>query len=185
MTWAQHCTPMNLYNILLDILKLTVAGVGVVWVAFYLIKPYLDKTHRLQVLELKKAADNTTLPLRLQAYERVVLLIERINPAAMLVRLNAAGYSAAELHHLAVQEVGNEYQHNITQQVYVSSRAWGVVRRLKDDTVTLLNNTYRSLPEGASGMDLARMLLAQIGQQENNPYEVAAAMIRTDLDELF
>jgi hypothetical protein len=63
---------MGVYNILLDILKLTVAGVGVVWAAFYLVKPYLDKNERLQILELKKAADNQTLPLRLQAYERVV-----------------------------------------------------------------------------------------------------------------
>ncbi|UEG53730.1 hypothetical protein LLH06_01925 [Mucilaginibacter daejeonensis] len=176
---------MNLYNILLDILKMTIAGVGVVWVAFYLIKPYLDKTQRLQVLELKKAADNTTLPLRLQAYERIVLLVERLSPASMLVRLNQAGYSAADLHLLAIQEVNNEYQHNITQQVYVSSRAWGVVRRLKNDTTTLLNNTYRSLPEGASGLDLARTVLAHLSQQENDPYEVAASMIRADLDELF
>jgi len=176
---------MVLYNILLDILKLTVAGVGVVWVAFYLFKPYLDKSQRLQVLELKKAADNTTLPLRLQAYERVVLLIERINPASLLVRLNNPAYSAADLHHLAIQEVNNEYQHNITQQVYVSSRAWGVVRRLKDDTAGLLNGTLRGLPDNATGLDFSRALLTHLSQLDSNPYELAAGMVQKDLEELF
>jgi hypothetical protein len=176
---------MVLYNILLDILKLTVSGVGVVWVAFYLVKPYLDKNQRLQVLELKKAADNTTLPLRLQAYERVMLFVERINPANLLVRLNGGAYSASDLHRLAIQEVNNEYQHNITQQVYVSSRSWAVVRRLKDDTSNLLNSTLRSLPENASGLDLSRALLVHLSQLEENPYDVAATLVRKDLEELF
>ena len=176
---------MIYYNILLDILKLTVAGVGVVWVAFYMFKPYFDRTQRLQVLELKKSADNHTLPLRLQAYERVVLFVERMNPANSLVRLGGNGYSAVELHHLAVQEVHNEYQHNITQQIYVSSRAWAVVRRLKDDTVNLLNSTLRGLPEGASGLDFSRALLTHLSQLETNPYEVAGDMVRKDLEELF
>jgi hypothetical protein len=174
-----------LINILLDILKLTVAGTGVVWIAFYLIKPYLDKTERLQVLELKKSADNQTLPLRLQAYERIVLLVERINPASLLLRLNGSSYPAAELLRLAVQEVNNEYQHNITQQVYVSSRAWAVVRRLKDDTIGLLNNTLRQMPDHANGLDYSRALLTHLSQLDDNPYETAAAMIHKDLEELF
>jgi hypothetical protein len=176
---------MGVYSILIDILKLTVAGVGVVWAAFYLIKPYLDKNERLQILELKKAADNQTLPLRLQAYERVVLFIERINPSSLLTRLNGTAYSAAELHHMAVQEVSTEYQHNITQQVYVSSRAWAVVRRLKDDTVNLLNSTLRGLPENSTGLDFSRALLTHLSQLDNNPYEVAGSMIHKDLEELF
>ncbi len=60
---------------LFDILKYTVSGVGVVYVAFYLFKPYLDKSESIQILELKRTISNQTLPLRLQAYERVVLFI--------------------------------------------------------------------------------------------------------------
>src|SRR5471030_1008084 len=107
---------MVLYPYLLDIIKYTVAGLGVVWIAFYLIKPYLDRSENLQLVELKKTISNQTLPLRLQAYERVVLFIERINPANMLLRLNDPSYSAADLHMLIVVELRNEYQHNVTQQ---------------------------------------------------------------------
>ena len=115
---------MTLYPYLLDILKYTMAGMGVVWIAFYLFKPYLDRSENIQLIELKKTISNQTLPLRLQAYERVVLFIERVNPANLLIRLNSTAYPAAELHSLIVTEIRNEYQHNVTQQLYVSNRAW-------------------------------------------------------------
>src|SRR5476649_2344211 len=126
---------MTLYPYFLDILKYTVAGMGVVWIAFYLFKPYLDRSENIQLIELKKTISNQTLPLRLQAYERIVLFIERVNPANLLIRLNGTAFPAAELHSLIVAEIRNEYQHNVTQQLYVSARAWAVVKRMKDDTL--------------------------------------------------
>lgn len=176
---------MTLYPYLLDILKYTVSGLGVVWIAFYLIKPYLDKSERIQLLEFKKSIANHILPLRLQAYERIILFIERINPENLLIRLNATGYSAAELQSIIITEVRNEYQHNITQQIYVTSRAWGVARRVKDDTLNLVTGAIKTLPETASALDLSRTILITISQLENNPYEIGAELIRKDLEDLF
>ena len=76
---------MNLLPFLQDVVKYTIAGAGVVWIAFYLIKPYLDRDEKIQLLEFRKTLSNQTMPLRLQAYERLVLFIERINPANMLI----------------------------------------------------------------------------------------------------
>ena len=176
---------MTLYPYLLDILKYTVSGLGVVWIAFFLIKPYLDKSERIQLLEFKKSVANNTLPLRLQAYERIILFMERINPENLLIRLNATGYSAAELHNLIITEVRSEYQHNTTQQVYVTSRAWGIAKRVKDDTLNLVSGAIKTLPETASGLDLSRVVLVTLSQMENNPYEIGAELIRKDLEELF
>ncbi|QJD98286.1 hypothetical protein HH214_03500 [Mucilaginibacter robiniae] len=176
---------MAIYSLLLDIIKLTMAGIGTVWVAFYLVKPYLDKTERLRILELKKAADSQTLPLRLQAYERLVLFIERCNPASLLIRLGGTTLSATELYQVAANEVREEFQHNLTQQIYVSSRAWVVTRRLKDDTLNLLNNTLQGLPAGATGLDFSRAVLTNLSQLEDNPYDLATGLIHKDLDELF
>jgi len=176
---------MTLYPYLLDILKYTISGLGVVWIAFYLIKPYLDKSERIQLLEFKKAVGNHTLPLRLQAYERIILFMERINPENLLIRLNATGYSAAELHSIIITEVRSEYQHNITQQIYVTSRAWGVAKRVKDDTLNLVAGAIKSLPENATGLDLSRTILITLSQLENNPYEIGAELIRKDLEDLF
>jgi hypothetical protein len=176
---------MIFYPYLLDIVKYTVAGLGVVWIAFYLLKPYLDRSENIQLIELKKTISNQTLPLRLQAYERVVLFIERVNPANLLIRLNGTAYSAAELHSLAVAEIREEYQHNVTQQLYVSSRAWAVVRRVKDDTLSVINNAVKALPENATGLELSKIILAHLSQLEDNPYEIGISVVKQDMDELF
>ena len=176
---------MTLYPLLTDILKYTVSGLGVVWIAFYLFKPYLDRPENIQQIELKRAISSQTLPLRLQAYERVVLFIERINPANLLVRLNGAAYSAAELHGLIVSEIREEYQHNVTQQIYVGNRAWAVVQRIKDDTLSVVNNAVKALPENAAGLELSKIILAHLGKLEDNPYEIGINLVKQDMEELF
>ena len=175
---------MNI-DYLLDILKYTVAGIGVVYIAFYLFKPYLDKTSNLQVLEFKKAMTTQTLPLRLQAYERLVLFTDRINPSNLLIRLNGNSYSASELHSIILNEVRTEYQHNVTQQIYVSPQAWAVIRRVKDDTLNLITNAVNGLPENATGLDLGKVVLTHLSKLEDNPYDIAIDMIRKDLEHLF
>jgi hypothetical protein len=176
---------MILYSYLLDILKYTVAGIGIIYVAFYMFKPYLDKTANLQVLEFKKAMTTQTLPLRLQAYERLVLFTDRINPSNLLIRLNGNSYSAAELRTIILNEVRTEYQHNVTQQIYVSTQAWAVIRRVKDDTINLVNNATNGLPENATGLDLGKVILTHLSKLEDNPYDIAIDMIRKDLEHLF
>jgi hypothetical protein len=173
-----------LYNYLLEILKLILAGVGVVYVAFYLLKPYLDKSEHLQLMELKKTISSQTLPLRLQAYERIVLFVERVNPANMLIRLSGTGASAAELHAVVVSEIRNEFQHNISQQIYVSDRAWTIVKRVKDDTLSVVTNAVKALPTDATGLDLSKTILAHLSHLEDNPYDIALKIIREDMEGL-
>ncbi|TWR30662.1 hypothetical protein FPZ43_04625 [Mucilaginibacter pallidiroseus] len=174
-----------LYNLLLDIIKYTIAGIGIIYIAFYLFKPYLDKSNNIQLLELKKEIAAQTLPLRLQAYERLILFTERINPSNLLIRLNDSSYTAADLHAVIVSDIRTEYQHNVTQQIYVSLQAWGVVKRMKDDTLALVNSAAKGMPANATGLDLSKVILTHLGTLEKNPYDVATAMIRQDIEELF
>jgi hypothetical protein len=176
---------MTLYPYLLDILKYTVSGLGVVWIAFYLFKPYLDRSENIQLIELKKTISHQTLPLRLQAYERVVIFIERVNPANLLIRLNEPGYSSAELYSLIVAEIRNEYQHNVSQQIYVSARAWAVVKRVKDDTINIVTHAVKALPENATGLELSKTILAHLSNLEDNPYEISTNLVRQNIEELF
>jgi hypothetical protein len=81
--------------------------------------------------------------------------------------------------------VRSEYQHNITQQIYVTSRAWGIAKRVKEDTLNLVTGAFKSLPENSSGLELSRVILVTLSQLENNPYEIGAELIRKDLEDLF
>jgi hypothetical protein len=176
---------MEIYNYIFDVIKYFVAGMAIFGAAYALLKPQLQRAERIQMLEFRKALSNQTLPLRLQAYERLVLFIERINPANMLIRLNGTAYSAAELQAMVTADIREEYQHNVTQQIYVSTRAWGTLRRIKDDTLSMVTNAMKGLPPEATGLDLARMVLTHLSQQEDNPYDIALAIIGQDLEELF
>ena len=172
-------------TLLLDVIKYTIAGLATVALAYYLVRPHLDRIENFQLLELRKSISNQTLPLRLQAYERMVLFVERVNPAAMLIRLGANDYSAAELHSLVVAEIRNEYQHNVTQQIYVSARAWSIIRRVKDDTMSIVTNAIKGLPQEATGLDLSRVILQHLSTLEQNPYDLATTAIRVDIEEIF
>jgi hypothetical protein len=176
---------MMIFPYLLDILKYFIAGIGVVSATYYILKPHLDRSDNIQLLEFKRTFNAQTLPLRLQAYERIVLFIERINPSNMLIRLGASSFSASELHSMVVNEIRDEYQHNVTQQIYVSAQAWGVMRRVKDDTMSIMTNAIKGLPDGATGLDLSRTVLMHLSKLDDNPYDIALAMVRRDLEDLF
>ncbi len=174
-----------LNNYLFDVIKLTISGLLVVMAAFYIARPYLERFEKQQLIGLKQTFTKETLPLRLQAYERLVLLIDRINPANILVRLNDQGLSAGELHYLVLTEIRNEYQHNITQQLYVSIVSWDITKRVKNDTVLLMNSALKAIPAEASALAFGKLVLEQISRMERDPYEVAAALIRDEAEQLF
>jgi len=176
---------MDLQKVLTDLVTYTLAGIGTIYVAFYLVKPYLDKAEKIHLVELKKTIANQTLPLRFQAYERLVLFIERVNPANMLLRLHGTSYSARELHSLIMTEIREEFQHNVTQQIYVSDRTWEVVKRVKDDTISVVTNAVKALPETATGLELSKTVLAHMASLQDNPYDIATQMLRSDMEGLF
>jgi hypothetical protein len=101
----------------------------------------------------------TLLPLRLQAYERFVLFLERINPPSMLMRLNQPELSATQLQALLVRTIRDEFEYNLSQQIYISANAWEMIRNAKEETTRLINQAAASLPEGTSAADLARTIL--------------------------
>ncbi len=125
------------------------------------------------------------LPLRLQAHERLIIFIERINPANLLLRVHQQGISVADLQSIILNEVRSEYQHNVAQQLYVDNTTWNVVRGLKDDTLAMLNNAVKGLPEGATGADLSRKILQHMSGITDSPYDLTLDLIKRDIQQLF
>jgi hypothetical protein len=97
--------------------------------------------------------------LQLQAYERLILLTDRIALPNLISRVNTPGLSARDMQSLLTQSIRQEFEHNITQQIYVSTEAWGVVRDYKEQNLLIVNQVASFLPEEATGTDLNRSLL--------------------------
>jgi hypothetical protein len=98
-------------------------------------------------------------PLQLQAYERVVMLAERISLPNLVSRANQPGLNAREMQLLFLESIKQEVEYNTSQQIYVSPVAWDAIKNLKDQNMLIINQVAAILPPDASGKDLSRALL--------------------------
>jgi len=176
---------MDLQKFLTEAGILVIGGVVTVSAGYYLIKDDIKTYFRLKFSDQKREKDGPLLSLRLQAHERLIVFVERINPSNLFIRLHHQGISLPELQAAVLNEIRSEYQHNITQQLYVSSSTWDVVKSLKEDTIAMVNNGVKNLPQDATGVDLSRKVLQHMAGIENNPYDLTLDLIKKDIHQLF
>jgi len=176
---------MNTRQILIDLVVLSVGIFAALMAMYYVVKSDIQRFFDLKTNELNKESRASLLPLRLQAHERMIIFIERINPANLLVRLHQQGIGVKELQNLIVNDVKSEYQHNIAQQLYLNSTSWNVVRKLKDDTVAMINNVAQGLSEQSSGVDLSKKVLQHMATISENPYDLTIDHLKKDIQSLF
>jgi hypothetical protein len=111
------------------------------------------------VLATEKSANNQHSDLQLQAYERLTVLADRIALPNVISRSNIPGLSAREMQELLTKQIREEFEYNISQQIYVSPEAWKSLKNLKDQNLLKVNQIARSLPENASGLELNKSIL--------------------------
>lgn len=111
--------------------------------------------------------DFSTKPLKLQAYERLVILCERISLPNIISRTAQPGLSAREMQYMLIENIKQEFEYNASQQIYVSQPAWESVRNLRDQSLLVINSIGKALPADATATDLNKGLLEVIMQQDN------------------
>jgi hypothetical protein len=121
---------------------------------------YLFYQQRKNAKETEPAAvDNSTRTLQLQAYERLTLLVDRIALPNIIARVNQQGASAKEMQMVLTRSIKEEFDYNITQQIYVTPDAWSSVKNLKEQNMLVVNQLANALPPNATGLDLNKLLL--------------------------
>ncbi|HUP12559.1 MAG TPA: hypothetical protein VM187_10115 [Niastella sp.] len=111
------------------------------------------------------AAPLPTQPLQLQAYERLMLLVDRIALPNLISRTASAGLSNKDMQLLLIQQIRQEFEYNVTQQIYVTHESWEAVRNLKDQNLLIINQIASFLPAESTGQDLSRAILEMLMQQ--------------------
>lgn len=114
-----------------------------------------------------------TLPLRLQAYERIVLFLERIQPANLVMRVQRTEMSATELHLLLLRTIREEFDYNLSQQVYMSATAWEMIKNAREEAMALINRASGETEADSTSSDLARIIFG-ISLQNETPAATAA-----------
>jgi len=176
---------MNITQILTNVITLFLGVFIALLAIYYLLKNDIQRFFNLKTLELNKENRAQFLPLRLQAHERLIIFTDRINPANLLVRLHQQGIGIGALQAAILNDIRSEYQHNITQQLYIDSTTWNVVKRLKDDTIAMINNAVQSLSVDASGIELSKAILQHMAGISENPYDLTVELIKKDIQKLF
>ena len=118
-------------------------------------------------LEEHKSNDPDTLRLRLQAYERITLLTERIALQNLLSRHTNAGLSCRQMQMTLIDSIKQEYEYNMSQQIYVSPEVWRAVNNLKEQNIYIINQLAATLPAQASGMDLNKHIIDYLINNSN------------------
>lgn len=149
------------------------------------LKKYLDNDYRLRLLETRSKAQKDVLPLRFQAYERLCLFLERISPASLLPRSVKPGMTARDLHQELLLVIRTEIEHNLSQQVYVSSKAWDLVKAAKEETTKIINVSASGLGPDATATQLSRAVFDIIGKNGRNPTDHALEFLKKEVRQLF
>ena len=152
---------------LIEFGKLLIPAAIVLYAMYLVVKSFLDKELQKKHLEVRGKSIETVLPNRLHAYERVCLFLERISPNNLIVRLNNGKYTAGEFQQILLNEIREEYNHNVSQQVYMSDEVWEKVKSAKEDLIVMINEATANLPGEATNMDLARKIFERAIEKDD------------------
>lgn len=153
-------------NELLEILKYVLPALVVMATSYYLLKIFLANEQLKRNTDIKMAGYKIITPIRLQAYERLVLFLERISPESLIMRIHNSGMNSAQLQTALLQNVRDEFEHNLSQQVYVSSQAWELIRTAREEIIKLINTAAAKLNENATATDLSQKIF-ELSLSEN------------------
>ena len=168
----------TLLQTLLEILKYTLPSAIVLGMTYLVVKQFLVSEMQRKQIALLHDSQNVTLPLRLQAYERLTLFTERIQTRQIMPRVYASGMTVADLRTALVLTINAEWEHNLTQQIYVSRQVWETVKHMKEQELALIHGLASQLAADAPGKELQVRLADYLGEADgDSPGQIALAVI--------
>lgn len=129
------------WNHWIELLAFTLPAIVTGLVAFYYFKLHTENLEKERRFLLMKENQKDALPLRLQAYERMALFLERINPTKLLIRLTPISNDKNHYENYLIQNIEQEFEHNVTQQIYLSEECWTLITTAKN---TIIQNIRKS-----------------------------------------
>ncbi|MFW5644426.1 MAG: hypothetical protein ACOCZL_00800 [Bacteroidota bacterium] len=170
---------------ILEILKYILPSIIVFFTAFFLLRIYLNNEEKKKRLDLSMNRTDTILPVRLQAFERLILYLERISPDSLVMRFKNQKLSVAQLQNELIQNVRSEYEHNLSQQTYISSQAWKKIKMARSEIIKLINTSAAELNPADQGINLSKRILEKAMNDKNPPTQEALEFLKNEVRQLF
>lgn len=170
-------------TLFIEILAYTVPAVITGLVAYLLFNAHFKDQQNTRRWLIQKDNQKTALPLRLQAYERLTLLMERINPSQLVSRVNPISDDKNDYQNFIIAQIEQELEHNLTQQIYVSEQCWAIVLTAKNATIQMIRLAAKN--EKVTDANSLRELVITDLLEKTAPSSAALSFIKNEVSELF
>lgn len=172
-------------EVFLEILKYTLPALVVFATAYVMFQGFLRQEENRVRKEISDRNRKTVLPIRLQAYERLALLLERISPESIIMRVNKPGMTAKQLHSELLSSIRAEFDHNISQQVYISNEAWDLIISARGKVINLLNNASAQVKDEATALTLSQKIFELTMELKAQPITDAMQFLKKEMEQFY
>lgn len=172
-------------EILAQIALIVLPAGAVLFTVVLFLRKQSEKDLRNMQIELKKERQSFFLPNRVEAYQRAVLLMERISPNSLVMRLHNPGLPAKMMQAELLKAIREEYDHNVAQQIFISPKAWEMVRNSKEETIKIINIAGGQMLDVSMALDLSAKIFEVTAEVGQLPTEITIEFLKGELQELF
>jgi hypothetical protein len=171
-------------NELFEILKILLPSLLMLLAVIFLVNKYFNEEKQKRRQQIRMKNQEIITPLRLQAYERIILFLERVSPDNLILRVDKPGYTCNQLHAELINTIKAEFEHNLTQQLYISSGSWEEVRNAKSHLVHLINTAFEKVKADQPSIHLSREIFEMIVKEPKLYTAEAISLIKEEMDSL-
>lgn len=168
-----------------DLLKITLPALIVLYAVLMVVRSIMQKQLDEYSMSIKQKNQEVVTPIRLQAYERVCLLLERISPNNIIPRINHHEMTAKDLQSALVSEIRNELNHNLSQQVYMSDDAWNFVSGAVEQLISMINEAGNEMKPDSASIDLARTIFEKSMKNDQDTIKGALSFLKAEIKDVF
>ncbi|EDP95797.1 hypothetical protein U8527_11790 [Kordia algicida OT-1] len=165
-----------------ELLSYTIPAIITGGIAYFFFREHMTNEDKRRRYLLHKDAQKDALPLRLQAYERLSLFLERITPAKLLIRVSPNSSNKEDYERLLIMSIEQEFDHNLSQQIYMSDQCWNIIIASKNTTIQLIRKA--GLSEKVTSADKLREVILTEMMEQESPSNAALAFIKKEVGDL-
>ena len=171
-------------DIIIEFGKILLPAALVLYAMYLSMKAMLARDIAKANIDYKIKSSKEIMPNRIQAFERMVLFLERIAPGNLLVRLNTGKLTARELQHVMIAEIREEYNHNLSQQLYISEEVWQMIKNTVEDIIAIINTSAAKLDGEAKSVELAKLIFTEMEKRDVDPVQETLKHLKAEFREI-
>lgn len=175
----------NDVNSFWEILKIVLPATIVFLTAYFLFRDMLENSQKQREFEFRVKNNKKVTPVRLQAYERLALLLERISPQSLLMRVSPSDINAFDYHQQLLSHIRQEFEHNLSQQIYVSPILWETIRGARENLIGIINKSAEEIGNDAPALALSKKIIENYIDEENQAIVIAMNELKKEIGKLF